>query len=80
LVDNSLLNASAGTAALIMNVISKRKESFKSEDANGPAFCNVPQTANPDKISAMVAVCCGGSRSAAHNSGGLSKIRAVADR
>src|SRR3954466_9749729 len=56
-----------------MNMISKRKESFRLDEAKGPAFCNVPQTANADRISAIEAVCRGCSRSAAHNSGSIVK-------
>src|SRR5215218_5722689 len=56
-------------AALTINIKSRTKDSFNPADEKGPPPAKVPQTANPERMSAAVAVSRGPLRIAVQTSG-----------
>jgi hypothetical protein len=63
------LNIRLGMAALTINITSRTNDSFNPAHEKGPPPANVPQTANPERMTAAVAVSRGSRRSAVQTSG-----------
>src|SRR4051794_5652509 len=65
----SALTARPAIETPIVNMTNSRNDSLKVAAKKGPLPANTPQAANPENMSAVVAVSRGPHRSAAHNSG-----------
>src|SRR5262245_66103162 len=68
-----VLNIRLGMAALTTNITSRTKDSLNPAHENGPPPTDVPQTANPARISAAVAVSRGSRRSAVQTNGATAR-------
>src|SRR5262245_1092945 len=72
-IATSALSARLGTAMLITNTISSRKDSLSVAPANGPPPSSVPQTAKHDRMSTTIAVSRGPHRNAAQINGRIAR-------